>query len=131
MQFVPSLAEMQAMTSLGNLCPLYTEIAADLETPVSAYLKTAQGPWSFLLESVEGGQHLARYSFIGTDPYMTLRFANGKAHAVQGGYKQTIAYEDFITFKGEQGAKEAGKMRAEGKEYIVQDGDVMNFLFNV
>ncbi|AUL46097.1 redox-regulated ATPase YchF [Bordetella trematum] len=44
---------------------------------------------------------------------------------------QTIAYEDFIAFKGEQGAKEAGKMRAEGKEYIVQDGDVMNFLFNV
>ena len=44
---------------------------------------------------------------------------------------QTIAYEDFITYKGEQGAKEAGKMRAEGKEYIVQDGDVMNFLFNV
>ena len=44
---------------------------------------------------------------------------------------QTIAYEDFITFKGEQGAKEAGKMRAEGKEYVVQDGDVLNFLFNV
>jgi len=44
---------------------------------------------------------------------------------------QTIAYEDFIAFKGEQGAKEAGKMRAEGKEYIVKDGDVMNFLFNV
>jgi len=44
---------------------------------------------------------------------------------------QTIAYEDFVAFKGEQGAKEAGKMRAEGKEYIVQDGDVMNFLFNV
>ncbi|MDP4302570.1 redox-regulated ATPase YchF [Leptothrix discophora] len=44
---------------------------------------------------------------------------------------QTIAYEDFIAFKGEQGAKDAGKMRAEGKEYIVKDGDVMNFLFNV
>ena len=44
---------------------------------------------------------------------------------------QTIAYEDFITYKGEQGAKEAGKMRAEGKEYIVKDGDVLNFLFNV
>jgi len=44
---------------------------------------------------------------------------------------QTIAYEDFVAFKGEQGAKEAGKMRAEGKEYIVKDGDVMNFLFNV
>ncbi len=44
---------------------------------------------------------------------------------------QTIAFEDFIACKGEQGAKEAGKMRAEGKEYIVKDGDVMNFLFNV
>ncbi|KAF1853748.1 hypothetical protein Lal_00007003 [Lupinus albus] len=44
---------------------------------------------------------------------------------------QTIAFEDFIAFKGEAGAKEAGKMRAEGKEYVVKDGDVMNFLFNV
>jgi GTP-binding protein YchF len=44
---------------------------------------------------------------------------------------QTISYEDFVAFKGEQGAKEAGKMRSEGKEYVVKDGDVMNFLFNV
>ena len=44
---------------------------------------------------------------------------------------QTIAYDDFIAYKGEAGAKEAGKMRAEGKEYIVKDGDVLNFLFNV
>lgn len=44
---------------------------------------------------------------------------------------QTIAYEDFITYKGEKGAQEAGKMRAEGKDYVVADGDVMNFLFNV
>jgi GTP-binding protein YchF len=43
---------------------------------------------------------------------------------------QTIAYEDFVAFKGEQGAKDAGKMRAEGKEYVVKDGDVMNFLFH-
>jgi len=44
---------------------------------------------------------------------------------------QTISYEDFIQYKGEAGAKEAGKMRAEGKDYVVKDGDVMNFLFNV
>jgi GTP-binding protein YchF len=44
---------------------------------------------------------------------------------------QTIAYDDFIAYKGEQGAKDAGRMRAEGKEYVVKDGDVMNFLFNV
>jgi ribosome-binding ATPase len=44
---------------------------------------------------------------------------------------QTIAFDDFIACKGEQGAKDAGKMRAEGKEYVVKDGDVLNFLFNV
>lgn len=44
---------------------------------------------------------------------------------------QTIAFDDFIAFKGEQGAKDAGKMRSEGKDYVVKDGDVMNFLFNV
>jgi hypothetical protein len=44
---------------------------------------------------------------------------------------QTIAFDDFIACKGEQGAKEAGKMRSEGKEYVVRDGDVLNFLFNV
>jgi GTP-binding protein YchF len=44
---------------------------------------------------------------------------------------QTIAFEDFIACKGEAGAREAGKMRAEGKDYVVKDGDVLNFLFNV
>jgi len=44
---------------------------------------------------------------------------------------QTISFEDFIQYKGEAGAKEAGKMRSEGKDYVVKDGDVMNFLFNV
>ncbi len=44
---------------------------------------------------------------------------------------QTISFDDFVACKGEHGAKEAGKMRSEGKEYVVHDGDVMNFLFNV
>ena len=60
--------------------------------------------------------------------------AAGKIHTdFEKGFirAQTISYDDFITYKGEQGAKEAGKMRAEGKEYIVKDGDIMNFLFNV
>jgi anthranilate synthase component I len=57
----------------GNLVPIYREVMADLETPVSAYLKVARGRYSFLLESVEGGERLARYSFIGTEPYRILR----------------------------------------------------------
>ena len=44
---------------------------------------------------------------------------------------QTISYDDFVQYKGEAGAKEAGKLRVEGKDYVVQDGDIMNFLFNV
>ena len=42
-----------------------------------------------------------------------------------------VAYDDYVKYKGEQGAKEAGKMRVEGKAYVVNDGDVMHFLFNV
>ena len=44
---------------------------------------------------------------------------------------QTIAYDDFVAYNGEAGAKEAGKLRSEGKDYIVQDGDLFEFLFNV
>ena len=44
---------------------------------------------------------------------------------------EVIAYDDFIAYKGEAGAKEAGKLRLEGKEYIVREGDVMHFRFNV
>jgi anthranilate synthase component 1 len=61
------------------LTPLWREIPADLETPVSAYLKLARGRYGFLLESVEGGERLARYSFVGADPYMVLRAQDGVA----------------------------------------------------
>ena len=44
---------------------------------------------------------------------------------------ETIGYEDFIANRGEHGAKEAGKLRVEGKDYVVQDGDIMHFRFNV
>ncbi len=66
--YYPTLEEAKTLGSRGNLIPIYTEIDADLETPVSAYLKVAVPPYSFLLESVEGGEHIARYSFIGTEP---------------------------------------------------------------
>ncbi len=70
--YYPSLAEVKKLGRKGNLVPVYREIVADLETPVSAFLKINRGGYSFLLESVEGGERLARYSFIGTDPYRVL-----------------------------------------------------------
>src|SRR5258707_7245527 len=94
MQISPSLDDIRALRGSGNLCPIYAEILADLETQVSAYLKIARGPYSFLLESVTGGQHVGRYSFIGSSPYLTLRMHAGVAVATQGGYKQTLQYDD-------------------------------------
>src|SRR5215468_701460 len=64
--------EMQQQDKRQPLLPLYRDILADMETPVSAYCKTAQQPYSFLLESVTGGEHVKRYSFIGINPYMVL-----------------------------------------------------------
>src|SRR6266700_7691584 len=66
--------EMDSHVEQGGrpLLPLYCDILADMETPVSAYCKTAQRPYSFLLESVSGGEQVARYSFIGIDPYMVM-----------------------------------------------------------
>ncbi|HUS81948.1 MAG TPA: anthranilate synthase component I [Dehalococcoidia bacterium] len=70
--YQPSLEEARALAGRGNLLPVFREVTADLETPVSAYLKVARGQHSFLLESVEGGERLGRYSFIGTEPYRVL-----------------------------------------------------------
>ncbi|MXW24280.1 MAG: anthranilate synthase component I, partial [Chloroflexi bacterium] len=74
----PSLDEVRALAASGegNIVPIYREVRADLETPVSAYLKVARGPYSFLLESVEGGEQVGRYSFIGTEPYRVEALAH-------------------------------------------------------
>ncbi len=70
--YTPGPEALEKLSGQGTLVPIYREIEADLETPVSAYLKVARGDYSFLLESVEGGERMARYSFIGTEPYRRL-----------------------------------------------------------
>jgi len=70
--YYPTLDEVRRLKQYGNLVPVCREIMADLETPVSAYLKVARDDYSFLLESVEGGERLGRYSFIGTEPSVVL-----------------------------------------------------------
>jgi anthranilate synthase component 1 len=76
--YYPTLEEVRRLKKYGNLVPVCRDIQADLETPVSAYLKIARGNYSFLLESVEGGERLARYSFIGTEPLLVLRTRDDK-----------------------------------------------------
>jgi len=87
----PTLAEVAALSARGNLIPVYREIVADLETPVSAFLKVARGRYAFLLESVEGGERLARYSFIGTDPFLTLELRDGEGVARFHGHRGAVA----------------------------------------
>ncbi len=75
MNYEPDLETVRRLAARGdnNLVPVFRDVPADLETPVSAFLKVARGDHSFLLESVEGGERLARYSFIGTEPYRIVR----------------------------------------------------------
>src|SRR6266446_8841138 len=73
--FTPSKAEFLELAKQGNLIPVYREIIADAETPVSAYQKLLKAGPSFLLESVEGGERIGRYSFIGTNPSTVIRVA--------------------------------------------------------
>jgi anthranilate synthase component 1 len=77
--YYPTLAECKQLKEKGNLVPIYREIPADLDTPVSAFLKVHQGGHGFLLESAQGSEHIARYSFIGTEPYLVLSTREGDA----------------------------------------------------
>ncbi len=74
----PDFREFQRLAKQGNLIPVYDVFSADLLTPVSAYLRIAQGAlYSFLLESVEGGEKIARYTFAGAHPEEVFRYAGG------------------------------------------------------
>jgi anthranilate synthase component 1 len=75
--YYPSLEEVKKLKNRGNLIPIYRELVADLETPVSAFMKINRDGNSFLLESIEGGERIARYSFIGTEPYKIIKTSGG------------------------------------------------------
>jgi anthranilate synthase component 1 len=84
---LPERAEVFRLFERGDLVPVYRTLLADLETPVSVYLKLAQsGLASFLLESVEGGEQVARYSFVGVQPKATLTIQSGRVIRTSGGH---------------------------------------------
>jgi len=71
--FHPSLEEFKQKAKRGNLIPVYREILADMDTPVSAFQKIDDGRHSFLLESMEGGEKWARFSFLGSRPSVVVK----------------------------------------------------------
>jgi anthranilate synthase component I len=86
----PSRERVSQLFAQGDLVPVYRMLPADLETPVSVYLKLAQsGQYSFLLESVEGGEHVGRYSFLGVNPKGTVIVQDGQVRRTLHGETTT------------------------------------------
>ncbi len=99
MTFSLSLEETLTLSKSHNLVPIYTEILADLETPISAFMKINQGKYSFLLDSVVGGERLARYSFLGADPYLIFQAKNKHCSLLRNGIEhESFEAEDPIEY---------------------------------
>jgi GTP-binding protein YchF len=147
----PYLDAVQAHAAAENagavaVCAAIEAEIADLEDDEKQMFLTDMG----LAEPGLNRLIRAGYKLLGLQTYFTAGVKEVRAWTIHAGdtapkaagvihtdfekgfiRAQTIAYDDFMAYKGEAGAKEAGRMRAEGKDYVVRDGDVLNFLFNV
>ncbi len=90
----PTLGEFREKAKQGNLIPVYREILADMETPVSAFRKIDDGKYSFLLESVEGGEKWARYSFLGSKPEVVVRTRDRQVEILRRGRKEIRTFTE-------------------------------------
>ncbi|MEK6710207.1 MAG: anthranilate synthase component I [Nitrospinota bacterium] len=95
-RYVPDREAFLELAKQGNIVPVYREVLADLETPVSAYLKIADGPYAFLLESVEGGEKWGRYCFLGSRPAAVFESKGRRVRLTRGGRTESFEAEDPI-----------------------------------
>ncbi|MBT3349766.1 MAG: anthranilate synthase component I [Nitrospinaceae bacterium] len=96
LQYVPDKESFVELARKGNIIPVYREIMADMETPVSAYLKIADDPYSFLLESVEGGEKWARYCFLGSRPFAIFESKGREVRITRQGKSESYKTDDPI-----------------------------------
>ncbi|MGA1794808.1 MAG: anthranilate synthase component I [bacterium] len=89
----PDPEQFRSLACKGNLIPIYRDLCADTETPVSAFKKIDRHASSFLLESVVGGERIARYSFLGTNPVQVFQ-ADREGVTIRGGYHKPTAHEE-------------------------------------
>src|ERR1043166_6848613 len=82
--YSPSLEQFRKLAGQGNLIPVTMRILADIETPLSAYRKIRGQGESFLFESVEGGEHLGRYSFVGCNPRAVVKHTGNRVEGMEG-----------------------------------------------
>src|SRR2546428_13186041 len=83
--YSPTLSEFSKLATQGNLIPVTRRLLADIETPLSAYRKIRGAGESFLFESVEGGEHLGRYSFVGCNPLAIVRQIGDHVETLENG----------------------------------------------
>jgi anthranilate synthase component 1 len=88
--FHPSFDDFSRLAKQGNLIPVYQELLMDLETPVSFFTRLEKDRYSFLLESVEGSERWARYSFLGTRPYLVFKSSGNRVEIIHEGKKRTL-----------------------------------------
>ena len=94
--YYPDKKEFIKLSKKGSLIPVYTQILADFETPLSAFAKIDKGEYSFLLESVEGGERIARYSFLASSPSLVFSSKAGKITMSEGGKRREFIAKDPI-----------------------------------
>ncbi len=110
--YLPTREHFTELTTQGNLIPVYRRLLGDFETPLSAYLKIRGQGESFLFESVEGGEHVSRYSFLGCSPRALVRQNESKVEVIEAG-RVTESYR----VDAERAGKEAGVVR-DGLEVV-------------
>src|SRR2546423_12836335 len=104
----PGLAELGRMAATAHYALIYREVLADVETPVSALLKLGAGPGSFLLKSVEGGEFVARYSFVAAGLERSLAIYDDHATYVGGEGTAQLSYTDPLDLIDRLVAREGG-----------------------
>src|SRR5437867_4249333 len=97
--YYPAPDEFLKLATQGNLIPVTRRILADFETPLSAYRKIRGQGESFLFESVEGGEHLGRYSFVGCNPRAVIRQTDNRVEVIESGN----VVEKFVVSRGPTG----------------------------
>src|SRR5439155_15382257 len=83
--YSPTFEDFKKLASQGNLIPVTRRLLADIETPLSAYRKIRGQGESFLFESVEGGEHIGRYSFVGCNPRAVIRQQGSRVEVLESG----------------------------------------------
>jgi len=92
--FSPPIDTFRELSRRGNLIPVFREIMADMDTPVTAFKKLDDGRFAFLLESIEGGEKWGRYSFLGSSPSLIVRSKGNVVEVIENGTTTTMTADD-------------------------------------